>query len=131
MFVVSDIRALPYHRQYIYGTAQQYAQQKTVLMIAHLLLWSVHSNSNSFCTKRANSNFHHYLHFCNNQDLCQRGKPGYDRLSKVQKIMEKLQERFLTIYQPHCEIAIDEAMIPSRAAAASSNTCPKRQSNMA
>ena len=67
-----------------------------------------------------------YLHFCNNQDLCQRGNPGYDRLGKVRKIMEKLQERFLTVYQPHCEIAIDEAMIPFQGRSSLKQYMPKK-----
>ena len=42
----------------------------------------------------------------------ERGEPGYDRLGKVRPIMEQLQKKFLELYQPHCENAIDEAMIP-------------------
>ena len=53
-----------------------------------------------------------YLHFADNSLLPQRGEPGYDRLGKVRPIMEQLQKKFLELYQPHCENAIDEAMIP-------------------
>ena len=55
---------------------------------------------------------HHYLHFADNSHLLLPGEPGYDRLGKVRVIMERIQERFLDIYKPHCENAIDEAMIP-------------------
>ena len=55
---------------------------------------------------------HRYLHFVDNSLLPQLGESGYDRLGKVRPIMEQLQKRFLEIYHPHCENAIDEAMIP-------------------
>ena len=55
---------------------------------------------------------HRYLHFSDNTLLPQLGESGYDRLGKVRPVMEKLQERFLEVYYPHCENAIDEAMIP-------------------
>ena len=47
-----------------------------------------------------------------NTDLPQSGEPGYDRLGKVRGIMGKVQDRFTALYKPHCECAIDEAMIP-------------------
>ena len=55
---------------------------------------------------------HRYLHFADSTHLLLPGEPGYDRLGKVRVIMERIQERFLDIYKPHCENAIDEAMIP-------------------
>ena len=54
---------------------------------------------------------HRFLHFDNNQHLAQRGEVGYDRLGKVRTIMQVLQRKLLDLYQPHCENAIDEAMI--------------------
>ena len=53
-----------------------------------------------------------YLHFSNNALQAPPGVAGYDRLGKVQDIMQRVSERFLTLYKPHCEDAIDEAMIP-------------------
>ena len=53
-----------------------------------------------------------YLHFADNTHLPQPGKPGYDRLGKVRGIMGKVQEQFTALYKPHCECAIEEAMIP-------------------
>ena len=55
---------------------------------------------------------HRFLHFTDNSTLLQHGDPGYDRLGKVSPMIEMLQERFLEVYQPHCENSIDEAMIP-------------------
>lgn len=55
---------------------------------------------------------HRFLHFADNSSLLEHGDPGYDRLGKVRPMIKMLQERFLAVYQPHCENAIDEAMIP-------------------
>lgn len=55
---------------------------------------------------------HRFLHFNDNSNLPLHGEPGHDRLGKVRPVMKALQERFLSLYKPHCENAIDEAMIP-------------------
>ena len=55
---------------------------------------------------------HRFLHFADNTSLLNPGEPGYDRLGKVKPMIEKLQDRFLNLYLPHCENSIDEAMIP-------------------
>ena len=54
----------------------------------------------------------HFLHFADNSVLAPSGSAEYDRLGKVRGIMDKVSERFLTLYSPHCENSIDEAMIP-------------------
>ena len=49
------------------------------------------------------------------QTTCaKKGEPGYDRLGKVRPIMEHCSEVFYSNYSPHCQLAIDEAMIPFR-----------------
>ena len=53
-----------------------------------------------------------YLHFTDNTRLPSRDKPGYDRLGKVRPVIEHYQQVFLEGFTPHCEQAIDEAMIP-------------------
>ena len=53
-----------------------------------------------------------YLHFTDNTQLPSRDQPGYDRLGKVRPVIEHFQQVFLTCFDPHCEQAIDEAMIP-------------------
>ena len=53
-----------------------------------------------------------FLHFADNSVLAPSGSAEYDRLGKVRGIMDKVSERFLTLYSPHCENSIDEAMIP-------------------
>ena len=55
---------------------------------------------------------HRFLHFANNNDLPPRGQPGHDRLGKVRPVLTTLLDQFVSSYNPHCEQAIDEAMIP-------------------
>ena len=52
-----------------------------------------------------------FLHFPNNETLPSRGEPGYDRLGKVREVMDKVNNKFLTVYKPHRENSTDEAMI--------------------
>ena len=52
-----------------------------------------------------------FLHFADNSNLPERGQPGRDHLGKVQPVVEALHHQFLDSYSPHCEQAIDEAMI--------------------
>ena len=52
-----------------------------------------------------------YLHFVDNTTLPERGSPGYDRLGKVRPVIDHLSERFTDLYEPHKEVAVDEAMI--------------------
>ena len=53
-----------------------------------------------------------YLHFVDNSQLPKKGEHNYDRLGKVRPIMKFCQEKFLSNFEPHCEQAVDEAMIP-------------------
>ena len=52
-----------------------------------------------------------YLHFVDNGQIPQPGEPRYHKLGKVRPVLEALQSRFLSSYNPHCEQSIDEAMI--------------------
>ena len=52
-----------------------------------------------------------YLHFVDNSTLSARGSPSYDRVGKVRPLLEYLQFRFKSVYNPGREIAVDEAMI--------------------
>ena len=53
-----------------------------------------------------------YLHFVDNTTLPTRGQVNFDRLGKVRPIIEHMSSVFKNSYQPHCECAVDEAMIP-------------------
>ena len=52
-----------------------------------------------------------YLHFVDNSTLGSRGSPEYDRLGKIRPLLEHIQSRCATLYNPSKELAIDEAMI--------------------
>ena len=53
-----------------------------------------------------------YLHFVDNESLPSRGEEGYSRLQKVDPIISTLKHQFQAAYHPHCQVSIDEAMIP-------------------
>ena len=53
-----------------------------------------------------------YLHFTDNTSLPKRGEEGYSRLQKVDPVIHHLKQKFQSVYYPHCEVSIDEAMIP-------------------
>ena len=52
-----------------------------------------------------------YLHFVDNSKLIPRGQPGHDCLGKVWPVIDHLFQRVSDLYDPHCELAVDEAMI--------------------
>ena len=52
-----------------------------------------------------------YLHSADKYTLIPRGSPGYDRLGKVRLLIDHLVSKFAEMYQPHCEVSVDEAMI--------------------
>ena len=52
-----------------------------------------------------------YLHFVDNDTLVPRDSPGYDRLGKVKPLIDHLSKKLEKLYQPHREVAINEAMI--------------------
>ena len=52
-----------------------------------------------------------YLYFVCNDTLPQRDSPSYDRLGKVRPLIDHFSHKFKSVYLPHKEVAIDEAMI--------------------
>ena len=52
-----------------------------------------------------------YLHFVDNDTFPQRDSPAYDRLGKVRPLIDHFTEKFISVYSPHKEVAVDEAMI--------------------
>ena len=52
-----------------------------------------------------------YLHFVDNDSLEPRGSEGYNRLGKVRPVITHFTHKFRDLYQPHKEVAVDEAMI--------------------
>ena len=53
-----------------------------------------------------------YLHFTDNDVLPSRDAVNFSRLQKVDPVIDHLKEKFKSAYYPHCEVSIDEAMIP-------------------
>ena len=52
-----------------------------------------------------------YLHFTDNSRLPQTGTPGYNKLGKIETILNMITERFESVYNLHRDVSIDEAMI--------------------
>ena len=52
-----------------------------------------------------------YLHFVDNSTLLPRDSPEYDRLGKVRPLIDYFRMKFAELYNPHKEVAVDEAMI--------------------
>ena len=69
---------------------------------------------------------HKYLHFSDNQRLAQYGSPSHDKLGKVRPVIDYLNNRFITMYDPHCEMAIDEAMIKFKGHSSLKQYMPKK-----
>ena len=54
---------------------------------------------------------HRYLHFVDNSTFLLPTDDNYDRLQKVRKILTMIEGRFVALYHPHCQCAVDEAMV--------------------
>ncbi len=67
-----------------------------------------------------------YLHFVDNDTLPSRGELGFSRIQKVQPILMAMKERCLSVYKPHCEVAVDEAMIPFKGRSTMKQYQPKK-----
>ena len=55
---------------------------------------------------------HRYLHFADNSTLAPPGSPEYNKLGKVLPIINSLTKSFQSVYTPHRDVSVDEAMIP-------------------
>ena len=53
-----------------------------------------------------------FLHLCDSEQQVAAGHPGYDYIFKVRKLLDLLSPRFLSQYNTHEELSVDEAMIP-------------------
>ena len=69
---------------------------------------------------------HRYLHFTDNSSIAPRNSDGYDRLCKVREILSMLEDKFLTLYDPNCQCAIDEAMVPYKGRSSLKQYLPKK-----
>ena len=53
-----------------------------------------------------------FFHFADNSTLAPPGTPEYDKLGKVQPIIDSLTKSFQSLYTPNRDLSVDEAMIP-------------------
>ena len=66
-----------------------------------------------------------YLHFVDNAMLALPGTPQYARLGKVRPILEFLNNKLITLYNPNRDNSIDEAMITFKGRSAMKQYVPK------
>ena len=53
-----------------------------------------------------------FFHFADNSTLAPPGTPEYDKLGKVQPIIDSLTKSFQSFYTPNRDLSVDEPMIP-------------------
>ena len=66
------------------------------------------------------------LHFNDNASAEPRGSPGYDKLHKIRPIISRLQQKFLSLYNPHRENSVDEAMVGFKGRSSLKQYVPKK-----
>ena len=66
------------------------------------------------------------LHFNDNASAEPQGSPGYDKLHKIRPIINRLQQKFLSLYNPHRENSIDEAMVGFKGRSSLKQYVPKK-----
>ena len=69
---------------------------------------------------------HRYLHFVNNDTLSQQATPGYNRIGKMRGVLSMIEQRFVALYHPSRECAIDEAMVPYKGRSTLKQYIPKK-----
>ena len=69
---------------------------------------------------------HRYLHFSDNSSLAAPGTPEYNKLGKIQPIIDALLERFQAIYNLHRDVSVDEAMVPFKGCSTLKQYMPKK-----
>ena len=67
-----------------------------------------------------------YLHFVDNTTLPPRTDPAYDKLGKTRPVLDSVTQQFLAMYNPHCEVSIDEAMIAFKGRSSMKQYMPKK-----
>ena len=67
-----------------------------------------------------------YLHFVDNTTLAPRTDPAYDKLGKIRLVIDYISQQFLTTYNPHREVSIDEAMIAFKGQSSMKQYVPKK-----
>ena len=66
------------------------------------------------------------LHFNDNDQAIPRGQPGYDRAYKIRPVIDRILEKCLSLYKPHRENAVDEAMVKFKGRSSLKQYMPKK-----
>ena len=51
---------------------------------------------------------HRYLHFVDNSSLSVYGSPTYDKLGRIRPVIDHLNERFISMFNPNRDVSIDQ-----------------------
>ena len=68
----------------------------------------------------------HYIYFADNTTLPQPGSPDYNKLGKVQPVIDSLNHQFKAVYNLHKEVSIDEAMVSFKGRSSLKQYMPKK-----
>ena len=69
---------------------------------------------------------HKFLHFVDISTTPLPTDDNYDRLNRIRKILTLIEERFVALYHPHCQCAVDEAMVPYKGRSSLKQYMPKK-----
>ena len=69
---------------------------------------------------------HRYLHFAYNTSMSSYGTMTYDRSGKIRPVVSYLNSRFLALYNPHCQVSIDKAMVKFKGQSSMKQYMPKK-----
>ena len=92
------------------------------------------SREEQYCTPfnsnvMARDHFFHilrFLHFENNDDLLNHDDPNYDRLWKIRKIFDTLNNKFFELYNPTEHLAVDEVIVLYKGSVVFQQYIPKK-----
>ena len=96
------------------------------------------SREEQYCTPfnsnvMARDHFFHilrFLHFENNDDLLNHDDPNYDRLWKIRKIFDTLNNKFFELYNPTEHLAVDEVIVLYKGSVVFQQYIPKKHQCM-
>ena len=66
------------------------------------------------------------LHFNDNSTAIPWGQPGHDRAHKVRPVLDSILQKCLTLYKPHKENSVDEAMVKFKGRSSLKQYMPKK-----
>ena len=67
-----------------------------------------------------------YQHFVDNSNPPSRRDPDYDKFGKIRPVIDHISQNLLTVYNPHCEVSIDEAMTAFKGRSSMKQYLPKK-----